>query len=126
MPDKYNPQEWLQATLAESYAGTEDVTSPPALALLKQSQILPLTSSSTETKIKVFDNGCGMGQFTEVLLANGGEGVEVVAGDIEDSLIGAVRDKKNERGWGNVKVDKIDTMVSYLFQSAWELKLIWM
>jgi hypothetical protein len=115
MTTKFNPSQWLHASIAESFAGTEDITSPAALALLKQSKLLPFSLSPPLNKIKVFDNGCGIGQLTEVLVSQDGgkrKEVEIIAGDIESSLLEAVEDKKKEGGWGNVKVDRIDAMVS--------------
>ena len=40
------------------------------------------------------------------------EGLEIVAGDIEPSQLQVVKAKIQAKGWTNVKVEKLDAMVS--------------
>jgi 2-polyprenyl-3-methyl-5-hydroxy-6-metoxy-1,4-benzoquinol methylase len=110
--DKWNAQQWHTQTQAEAYASTEDVTQPPAIALLKQAGLLPPRCD----EIVILDNGAGMGQMTEMYLANNGQ-ARVICGDVEPSLLEAVRGKKAADGeqWGKVEVQKLDAMVRLLF-----------
>lgn len=79
-----------------------DITSPAALALLTQAGVLPSSLSTTAPTLEILDIGCGIGQFTEILLDQPGtkEGLLVVAGDVEGSLLDAVRGKVATKGGG--------------------------
>jgi len=52
--------------------------------------------------LEILDIGCGIGQCTEILLDQPGtkEGLLVVAGDVEGSLLDAVRGKVATKGGG--------------------------
>jgi len=52
--------------------------------------------------LEILDIGCGIRQFTEILLDQPGtkEGLLVVAGDVEGSLLDAVRGKVATKGGG--------------------------
>lgn len=62
----------------------------------------PSSLSTTAPTLEILDIGCGIRQFTEILLDQPGtkEGLLVVAGDVEGSLLDAVRGKVATKGGG--------------------------
>ncbi len=129
--EKWTPEQWLTSTQAELYEGTEDITSPAAHALLVQAGVLPLSHlhspppnisasspqhQSFHKELRILDNGCGLGQLTEVLLtdpSSKGKEVSIVCGDVDESLLDAVRKKGKKNGWEAVEVKRIDTHVRF-------------
>lgn len=100
MSDKFTPELWLTATVSETYAGTEQITSPAARAVVAQAELM-------RGGVKVLDIGTGLGQvleaITELKLGN----VEIIAGDIDTGLLEVVAAK----GWEGVKIEKMDVKV---------------
>ena len=118
--DKWTPELWLSSTEAEVYEGTEDITSPAARELLVQAGLIQSSSTTTSapsstpgSHLDILDNGAGIAQLTEILLDQPGlRGSKIVCGDIDESLLEAVRRKAKKNRWENVEVKKIDTHVS--------------
>ncbi|WVW85846.1 hypothetical protein I302_107884 [Kwoniella bestiolae CBS 10118] len=125
--DKWTPSLWLTAKPYEAYKGTEGITLPPARKLLEQSGLLvsqpPLSSSKgyqspphnarLDAELSVLDIGSGLGQVTIALLEalrahQGRSRVKIIAGEIDDSLLGNLRDQKKSDAWGEVDVEKLD------------------
>lgn len=99
--------------LAELYEGTEEITQPPATALLTQAKVID--PNATGEGIEILDNGAGLGQLTEMLYA----GVKVqewkgkvTLGDVDVSLLEASKQKVEKQGWKGAEVKKLDTTVS--------------
>ena len=114
---EWTSESWLSSTEAELYRGTEDITSPASHALLVQAGLVSTSDISSSTiDLKILDNGCGLGQLSEVLLREPsferrkGE-IDIVCGDVDESLLEAVRDKADKNGWRGVQVKKNDTHV---------------
>ena len=55
-----------------------------------------------------------MGQITQSLMTIMGdhEGVEITTGEIEESQLEVLRIKQSAKGWANVKVEKLNALVS--------------
>jgi ubiquinone/menaquinone biosynthesis C-methylase UbiE len=111
MANNWKADTWLNATLDEVYGQSKDITTPPAMALVKAFGIL----QSTRRDLRIIDNGAGMGQVTDALISLSPErhkSMEIVCGDINDGLLSKLRDKKQGEGWASVQINHIDATVS--------------
>jgi hypothetical protein len=114
---KFNPEQWYTATMAEMWCrpGFERVTTAGGEVLVKQAG---LGSEAGGAEIHVLDLGAGMGQVTQTLMATSGlkgiKGVVVTAGDVDESALEVLNIKKDALGWGNVRVEKLNALVSPL------------
>lgn len=104
-------ETWLNATPAECYKQSQDVTMPAAAKLVEFSGILHKAQQS----LRILDNGAGMGQVTEALFTGFGKGgikLEITCGDVDDGLLAEMEGKKERSEWSDVQVQKIDAIVS--------------
>lgn len=111
MTEKFTPELWLTATIAEQYAGSEEITAPAARFVLAQAGFNDASHSGTH----VLDIGAGLGQVTEAVMEkHKGADIHITAGDIKDALLDSIRAKVGNKGWeGKVEAKMMDVMVSY-------------
>ena len=88
---------------------SEIATSVPALALLRQANLLP----SPPTNTILFDNASGAGILTKILLdqisKNDRQNVDVLCGDLDGTMIDMVNQRIDSQFWANVKAEKLDS-----------------
>ena len=85
----------------------ESTTAVPALAMLKQTGLLP----NPPSQAKILDIACGSGVVAKCLfenMATSEPDFEVLCGDLDQTMVNMTSDSIMEKGWKNVTVDRID------------------
>lgn len=104
----------------EFYSSAERVTAIPAKALLVQAGVISSDGAivHSEKKRSILDNACGTGILTSLLfnLEAKSEGLEVLCGDIAESMVESVKQKIAKNSW-NATAQILDSQVSlwYLY-----------
>jgi ubiquinone/menaquinone biosynthesis C-methylase UbiE len=85
----------------------ESTTGVPALAMLKQTGLLP----SPPSQAKILDNACGSGVVAKRFfknMATSEPDFKLLCGDLDQTMVNMTSDSIKEKGWKNVTVDRID------------------
>lgn len=105
---------WKKDDIASRYTASPlqpQMLNPPAESVIAISNIL----SDTRKDLNVFDDCCGNGLVTSLLLAEGQlKDATILGGDIAPGMVKAYLDKAKESGWANTQARVIDCRVSLM------------
>jgi SAM-dependent methyltransferase len=98
---------WKNPQMGKIYQSVERVTGPFAQALVEQSGVITTTSSSSEKKINILDQGCGTGVIAAALHRScpaGGAAAEaknwhLTCTDVSAPMLAAMQERIEANGW---------------------------